>query len=172
MSDDEFAEYGLDINPEFDDDDNYSDFGEPSGIDDETLRDDVIFSQIPTQADWARMNIGGQGDVVQDRAKRDTYTYFLEQTRASLNENMYQNFSEDVKNDTRRIIDKIPEKEVILFNVDVFASAVLFTLIYKPKGGLTPKNVKKYLQQTNNLGNARIKTPDFIRYCRKIDTYE
>jgi len=123
-------------------------------------------------SDWGRIGFGGRragmADPLGEKGKRlrDPRSVSLDQMRGALNDGAYRDIHESTKDEAFAFVERIPEKEMILYNVDILTAAALFRVLYNHKGGVNRDNITSFLKETGGLD--RINHLDFVRYIRKL----
>jgi cobalamin biosynthesis protein CobT len=112
-------------------------------------------------SDYGRGGGGGnyQGDKFRFRSIRDV---MLGRMYGILSGHLYFEFTEDDKADAVNIVEKIPEKKVILYNVDVLVPVALYMAIYNKN--VSAKNIEEFIKKMAGL--KTVNHLDFIRYIR------
>lgn len=117
---------------------------------------DVVFGE--SRGDWGRVGqVGRQGGTVLTSKKmRDPRSVSLDQARGIL-EDVYYKFSEGEKDDAYVIIEKIPEREFAMMNIEILTAAALCYITRTSLG------IKKFVETTKNINVL-----DLIRYLRRV----
>lgn len=120
--------------------------------------------------DWSRISFGKRIEdlpkTAKEKALRDPRSVSLNQIRGAINNPIYNSIKQDYKEEAYNIAENLPEKQMILYNIDILAAATLFTALYQKKGGITKVNIASFLKMTGNL--TEINHLDFVRYIRAL----
>lgn len=123
-------------------------------------------------SDWGRIGPGGRtGGTAhalgrKGKELRDPRSVSLDQMRGALNDSAYRDLPESTKDGAYAFAEGLPEKQMILYNIDILTAAALFQVLYLHKGGVNRSNISAFLKMTDNL--TRINHLDFIRYIREL----
>ena len=168
----DYSEGYQDRHSEEDDDETRdADEGYSPGKDDDDDDDDVGFSsEDQYYADEYNTNAGFQGEFyIEDRLRfRSVRDVILARMHGILGNTEYSDFSNEIKNKSINLIEKIPEKKVILYSIDVLVPVSLYMSQYKKI--VSKSNVVEFLKKT--LGLKNINHLDFIRYIRIVNNLE
>jgi hypothetical protein len=131
-------------------------------------------SESPTYAidpsDYSRITFGKRTDEIAKTAKekqlRDPRNTSLQQMRGAMSNFPYEDIHQNFKSEAYDLVEELPEAKMILYNIDILTAAVLYTVMYRYKGGVSKKNIAEFFKDTSGLTN--INHLDFIRYIRDL----
>ena len=149
----------------FDNDEEGEDYNEYLFDNDEEGEEDDQY-----YADDYNTNVGFQGGFyLEDRLRfRSVRDIILARMHGILENSEYLDFSNDIKNKSINLIEKIPEKKIILYSIDIFVPVSLYMSQYNKI--VSKSNVVEFFKKTSGLKN--INHLDFIRYIRIVNNLE
>lgn len=162
---DDYDEGYQDQNYEEDEAEDYNEYLFDNDEEDEEDEEDDQY-----YADDYNPNVGFQGgfyleDKLRFRSVRDI---ILARMHGILENSEYSDFSNEIKNKSINLIEKIPEKKIILYSIDVLVPVSLYMSQYNKI--VSKSNVVEFFKKT--LGLKNINHLDFIRYIRIVNNLE
>ena len=119
-------------------------------------------------SDYGRVGMQGEFYFEKKSRYRSVRDVILARMYGILGNTEYDDFDNEVKNKAVSIIEKIPEKKVILFSIEVLVPSALYMAQYKKV--LSKNNVTDFFKRTSGL--KIVDRLDFIRYVRIIQNLE
>jgi hypothetical protein len=111
---------------------------------------------------------GGGGDYLGDKFRfRSIRDIMIGRMYGILKGHSYFEFEDEIKKDVINMVEKIPEKKLINYNIDVLIPAVLYMAQYKV---VSAKNIQLFIKKTSGL--KTLNSLDFIRYVRIVKRLE
>jgi hypothetical protein len=127
------------------------------------IEGELQFSEKLNPSDFKR-GIGGEniGIIREGKSGKysDPYSIYKSQIYSKLREK--EDYPEDVYSGADEITNLIPKNKLMLMNIDVLCSSLLFLAIYKKKG-INSKNIEEFLKNFKYINPF-----DFVRYIRYI----
>lgn len=163
MSDSEEDLYHLEGFEE--DDYNYNDYQEEDVFDEYDPYDHDL--ELVDQPDFSKLENVQFVEMTKHKSLRSNREIALDRMRGILSQNVYGQLSAHIRKMAYEFVEKLPEKQMVLYNIEILTSAALYMIFSENE--VSKSSISKFLKETQNLPN--VDHLDFIRYIQILSRF-